>query len=167
MAQEFRYMVRMAGKDLDGKKPVRLALSGINGVGDPFANAVIRVLNLDQSKQIGMFSDDEIKRIEEVIHDPFKFNIPVWMVNRRKEWVTGKDTHLVSADLEFSQSRDVDRLKEIRARKGLRHAFGLKVRGQSTKSRGRTGKTVGVSRKKAMEAKKGGAAAEGKKEEKK
>ena len=159
-------MVRLSGKDLDGKKPIRLALAGVVGVGDPFANAIIRVLNLDQKKAIGMFSDEEIKKVEEVIHNPFKFNIPVWMVNRRKDWTTGKDTHLVSAELEFAQTRDVERLKEIRARRGLRHAFGLKVRGQSTKSRGRTGKTVGVSKKKAMEAKKGPAGAEGKKEEK-
>jgi small subunit ribosomal protein S13 len=39
-------------------------------------------------------------------------------------------------------------LKKIRAYRGLRHERGLKVRGQRTKSTGRRGSTVGVSRKK-------------------
>lgn len=154
MAEEIRYLVRISGRDLDGKKPLRIALAGVKGVGDSFANAIIQVLNFDPKKQIGFFSEEEIKKVEEVLHDPFKFNIPVWMVDRRKEWATGKDLHLVSSELEFAQTKDIDRLKGMRARRGMRHAFGLKVRGQSTKSRGRTGKTVGVSKKKMMEAKK-------------
>ena len=39
--------------------------------------------------------------------------------------------------------------KKIKLHKGLRHYFGLKVRGQHTNSTGRRGKTVGVSRTKA------------------
>jgi small subunit ribosomal protein S13 len=153
MAEEIRYMVRIAGKDLDGKKPVRHAIKGVKGVGSSLANTIVKVLNLDPNKQIGAFSESDIKRIEEFLQDPFKFKVPDWLVNRRKDWATGKDMHLVSADLEFTQNRDVDRLKAIRARKGMRHALGLKVRGQRTKSTGRRGKTVGVSRSKAKKTK--------------
>ena len=35
-----------------------------------------------------------------------------------------------------------------RAHRGIRHYFGLTVRGQHTKTTGRRGKTVGVARKK-------------------
>ncbi len=43
---------------------------------------------------------------------------------------------------------DLERLKKIRNHRGLRHYWGLRVRGQHTKTTGRRGKTVGVSKKK-------------------
>jgi small subunit ribosomal protein S13 len=148
MAEEIRYMVRMAGKDLDGKKPVRHALVRVNGVGPSMANAIVRVLNLDPNKQIGTLPDSDIKKIEDFLQNPLKFNIPGWIINRKKDWVTGKDMHLVSAELEFANRKDVDRLKLIKSRRGMRHAMGLKLRGQRTKSTGRKGRSMGVRRKK-------------------
>lgn len=43
---------------------------------------------------------------------------------------------------------DLERLKKIRAHRGLRHYWGVRVRGQHTKTTGRRGRTVGVSKKK-------------------
>jgi small subunit ribosomal protein S18e len=43
---------------------------------------------------------------------------------------------------------DLERMKKCKLHKGLRHYFGLRVRGQHTCSTGRRGKTVGVSKKK-------------------
>jgi small subunit ribosomal protein S18e len=43
---------------------------------------------------------------------------------------------------------DLERLKKIRNHRGLRHYWGLRVRGQHTKTTGRAGKTVGVAMKK-------------------
>ena len=43
---------------------------------------------------------------------------------------------------------DLERMKKMKLHKGLRHYFGLKVRGQHSCSTGRRGKTVGVSKKK-------------------
>lgn len=43
---------------------------------------------------------------------------------------------------------DLERMKKSRNHRGLRHFWGLKVRGQRTKSTGRTGKTLGVTKKK-------------------
>jgi small subunit ribosomal protein S18e len=43
---------------------------------------------------------------------------------------------------------DLERMKKMKLHKGLRHYFGLRVRGQHTCSTGRRGKTVGVSKKK-------------------
>ncbi|TLX95508.1 MAG: 30S ribosomal protein S13, partial [Thaumarchaeota archaeon] len=53
-----------------------------------------------------------------------------------------------------------------RSWKGIRHALGLKVRGQRTRTTGRKGRTVGV-RKAALVAAAKQAAGEAKKEEKK
>ena len=38
-------------------------------------------------------------------------------------------------------------MKKIRTHRGLRHYWGLKVRGQRTKTTGRRGATVGVTKK--------------------
>ena len=51
-------------------------------------------------------------------------------------------------DLEVSLKDDINRMKMIRSYKGVRHETGQKVRGQRTKSTGRTGATVGVKKKK-------------------
>jgi small subunit ribosomal protein S18e len=55
---------------------------------------------------------------------------------------------LVSNNLDTKLREDIERLKKIRAHRGLRHFWGLKVRGQKTKSTGRTGRTLGVTKKK-------------------
>ena len=43
-------------------------------------------------------------------------------------------------------------MKDIRSWKGIRHSIGLKVRGQRTRTTGRSGKAVGVKKKVLMEA---------------
>jgi small subunit ribosomal protein S18e len=43
---------------------------------------------------------------------------------------------------------DLERMKKVRAHRGVRHMLGLRVRGQHTCTTGRGGKTMGVSRKK-------------------
>lgn len=43
---------------------------------------------------------------------------------------------------------DLEMLKKMRCHKGLRHHWDICVRGQHTKTTGRRGRTVGVSKKK-------------------
>jgi small subunit ribosomal protein S13 len=82
------------------------------------------------------------------------------MFNRRKDSDTGKDVHLLAADLVLKTKTDIDQAKEIRSWRGYRHAYGLKVRGQRTKTTGRAGKALGV-KKKTLLQKPGAPAAEG------
>jgi len=60
------------------------------------------------------------------------------------------DIHLqvLSTNLESKYRDDFERMKKIRLHRGLRHYWGLRVRGQHTKTTGRKGRTVGVSKKK-------------------
>ena len=51
-----------------------------------------------------------------------------------------------NAYLVLRNKDDIDLMRETRSWKGERHARGLKVRGQHTKTTGRTGRSVGVSR---------------------
>jgi len=143
---EFRHIVRVATTELKGKMPVKLALTKIKGVGPMMASATIEILNLDANKKIGEFEDAEINKLETFLEN-IK-DIPEWLMNRKKDPVTGKTHHLISTDLKLSLKHDTDFIKKIKCYRGMRHAFGLKVRGQRTKSTGRRGKTVGVHRKK-------------------
>ncbi len=56
--------------------------------------------------------------------------------------------HLVGAELLYYVRRDIEREKKIRSWRGIRHALGLKVRGQRTATTGRLGMTIGVHRRK-------------------
>jgi ribosomal protein uS4 len=55
---------------------------------------------------------------------------------------------LLGPDVVLSKDEDVNLMRKIRCYRGIRHETGQKVRGQRTKSTGRTGTTVGVKRKK-------------------
>jgi small subunit ribosomal protein S13 len=74
--------------------------------------------------------------------------LPVWMQNRRKDIATGQDKHVMAMDLTMIGREDLDLMKKMRSYKGIRHERGLRVRGQRTRSTGRTGAIVGVSRRK-------------------
>jgi small subunit ribosomal protein S13 len=73
------------------------------------------------------------------------------MLNRQKDLVTGEDLHLVGTDLIDSLRVDIEREKKTRSWRGIRHYLGLPVRGQRTKTSGRKGATIGVTRKKRMQ----------------
>lgn len=83
-----------------------------------------------------------------VIQHPRQYRIPLWFLNRRKDFKDGKNSQLYSTSLDTKLREDLERLKKIKAHRGVRHIWGLRVRGQHTKTTGRRGRTVGVSRKK-------------------
>lgn len=146
--EKFRHIVRLMDTDLDGFKKVPYALRRIRGVGVTLGLAIARGIGVDPNRRIGELSDEELKKIETALKDPSKFNIPSWMFNRRKDLETGRDMHLIGPDLELRIKQDIDFMKGIRSWRGWRHSLGLKVRGQKTRTTGRTGRTVGVQRKK-------------------
>ncbi len=144
--------MRVIGTDLDGSKKVAYGISKIRGVGRNFAHAVVRASKVNPEARIGTLSEGEISRIEEAIRDPAKHGVPSRLLNRRKDLETGRDTHLVGPDLALRIKADVEFMKDIRTWKGIRHSLGLKVRGQRTRTTGRSGKAVGVKKKVLMEA---------------
>jgi small subunit ribosomal protein S13 len=146
-SKEFKQIVRIGGADIIGTKPVFHALRRIKGVSYSFSNAICISLDLDKKKRIGDLSDENLKKVEDILNNPSKYNIPSWMLNRRKDYDDGVDKHLISTDIRFRKDSDIKRLKTIRAYRGMRHALGLPVRGQSTKAHFRTGGSVGVKKK--------------------
>jgi len=154
MPKEIRGIIRIAGTDIKGDAQLFTSLQKIRGVGGTLASAVCRVHNFDRNRKIGTLTDSEIKKIEETLKNPTKFGIPSWIVNRRKDPERGEDRHLVGSDLTFTQQQDIKEMIKIKSYKGVRHMFGLPVRGQRTRSSFRKGRTVGVVRKKKMPEKK-------------
>lgn len=163
-SKEFRHIIRLMNTDLDGSKKLVYGLAKIRGIGINFSHAITKAAGLRPDARIGQLSDEEVDRIAEVVTDPLKFGIPSRLVNRRKDRETGRDTHLVGADLVLREKADIDFMKDLRTWKGVRHSLGLKVRGQRTKTTGRSGKAVGVKKKAAIAALRAARAEKGEKE---
>ena len=143
-ASEFRHLVRISGRDLDGGKKLIVALSDLKGVGYNFAQAVVRGAGIDPKMRFGQLSESQVKDIERILMDTSTLNVPQWAFNRKRDPESGETKQLVGTDLDLALKSDLDRERNIQSWKGVRHSLGLKVRGQRTRTTGRKGKTVGV-----------------------
>ncbi len=112
------------------------------------ANAIFVVSKMDHGTLVGDLSDEQIEKLNEVIKNPLKFNIPLWMLNRRADPETGDDMHLLTTDLDFVKANDIKLMQKIKCYKGIRHHFRLPLRGQRTKSNFRRNKVKASSLKK-------------------
>jgi small subunit ribosomal protein S13 len=152
--QEFRGIVRISGSDMKGERNLYVSLQRIKGVGANLANAICKIGGFDRNKKVGTLTNEDIKKIEEILKDPAKAGIPKFMFNRKRDPITGKNVHLTGPDYPFRQKEDIKAMIRKKSYKGVRHMYGLPVRGQRTKSSFRKGTTVGVVRKKNQPAKK-------------
>ncbi|MEM2202279.1 MAG: 30S ribosomal protein S13 [Candidatus Bathyarchaeia archaeon] len=146
-AREFRHILRITDTDIDGTLKAPYALRKIKGISLNLANVILKKAGINPNIRAGFLTEAEVEKIEEIIKEPTKFGLPGWLLNRRKDLETGKDMHLISADLILRTKMDIEKMKELKSWRGYRHAYGLKVRGQRTRTTGRTGKTVGVKKK--------------------
>jgi small subunit ribosomal protein S13 len=146
--EEIKYFVRIRNTDLDGTKAVHIALTGIKGIGSHTSRTISSLADVDPHAVLGKLDDESVARISTVV-ESYISQVPTWMVNRPKDVYTGEARHLLGTDLTLTLEDDVNRMRKIRSYRGIRHETGQKVRGQRTKSTGRTGTTVGVKRKKA------------------
>jgi small subunit ribosomal protein S13 len=152
--EEFKYIVRIMDADLDGNRTVADSLCGIKGIGRRVARSIVTSAGVDKNAKMGKLSDDEIELLKGMITGAEK-RLPQWMLNRRKDLITGEDKHIMGSDLMLKFREDINLLRKTRSYRGIRHERGLKVRGQRTKSTGRRGLVVGVIRKKQLAAKTG------------
>jgi len=152
LSKEFRHIVRITETDLAGTEKVAFALSRIKGLGVNLAYAILRKAGINPETRIGNLNETDIERIEEIIRNPDKYALPTWMFNRRKDFETGQSLHIIGSDLVLRQKLDIDQMKTIKSWRGYRHSYGLKVRGQRTKTTGRSGKAMGVKKKALIQA---------------
>ena len=111
-------MARIAGVDLPGRKHVVIALQYIYGVGPSRANSICAMTGITPSKRAEELTDDEIKKVREVLDSQFK----------------------VEGDLRREIAIHIKRLMDLGCYRGLRHWKGLPVRGQRTHTNARTRK---------------------------
>jgi len=143
-SQEYRHIVRIAGKDVPGAKKMIIGVSQVRGIGYNFAKAILDVLKIDQNSNIGFLTESQVEEIEKVMKNPSSINVPSWFLNRRKDMDSGENLHLITSDIEFNVRNDIEREKNTNSWRGFRHTYGLKVRGQRTRTTGRKGGAVGV-----------------------
>merc|ERR1712048_624111 len=143
----FQHILRLHNTNIDGLVKIPFALCKITGVGKRFANVVCKMATVDFEKRAGELTEDEQQRILAVMANPRQFKIPDWFLNRQKDHKDGKFKHIVSNNVYSTLREDIERMKKIRLHRGLRHYWGVSVRGQHTKTTGRRGRVVGVAKK--------------------
>ncbi|MGC9099322.1 MAG: 30S ribosomal protein S13 [Candidatus Micrarchaeia archaeon] len=159
-------IVRIAGRDINGNFKIAKALMQVKGIGSTMAQAIANVamarFGIGPSTKIGSLPEEKVSSLESIMKNPEKFGIPRYLLNRRSDRETGVDMHLIGSDLTVKVRQDIDNDIKLQTWRGFRHQYGQKVRGQKTRSTGRTGATVGVTKKAAQQAAK--ATEQGKKE---
>ena len=140
---DLRYFVRIGQTDLDGTKSVERSLTGMNGIGRRAARIIAEKADVDRTATFGLLEDDEIDRVVDAV-EGFADEVPDWMVNHRNTYYGGENVHETGNDLSMSRRQSINRMQMIRSYKGVRHERGQKVRGQRTRSTGRTEGTIGV-----------------------
>lgn len=111
-------MARISGVDLPREKRVEIGLTYIYGIGRTSSARILKEANVDPDTRVRDLTDDEVKRICEVINE----------------------TQVVEGDLRREIALNIKRLQEIGCYRGIRHRKGLPVRGQKTKTNARTRK---------------------------
>lgn len=123
-------MARIAGVDIPRNKRVEIALTYIFGIGPTSAKQIVAKTNVDPDTRVNNLTEDEVNRIRETVDREYT----------------------VEGDLRRQVSLNIKRLIEIKCYRGIRHARGLPVHGQRTRTNARTRRgprrTVGVRRKK-------------------
>ena len=111
-------MARIAGVDLPKNKRGEIGLTYIFGIGPATARYILDKNNIDRSKKVNEWNDDELNAIRSVITEELK----------------------VEGQLRSEVQMSIKRLLDIACYRGLRHRKGLPVRGQRTKTNSRTRK---------------------------
>jgi small subunit ribosomal protein S13 len=71
MAQEddIKYFVRVGTTDLDGTKSVRVALTGIKGVGRHTSSVLTRMAKVDEYAQLGRIDEASVDRLRVAVEE--------------------------------------------------------------------------------------------------
>jgi small subunit ribosomal protein S13 len=123
-------MPRIAGVNIPENKRIEIALTYIYGVGRSLSKKILAETKIDINKQAKDLTPKEVNDLKDYIEKNFK----------------------IEGDLRRQIMINIKRLKDVGSWRGLRHAKGLPVRGQRTKTNNRTvrgniRKTIGSGRK--------------------
>jgi small subunit ribosomal protein S18e len=146
--ENFQHILRVLNTNLAGEQNIMYSLTSIKGVGRRYSDICLKKAEVDKRKRAGELTEEEVRRVINIMQNPLQYKIPKWFLNRQKDVKTGTYSQCVANDLNNKLREDLERMKKMRLHRGIRHYWGVRVRGQHTKTTGRGGKTVGVAKKK-------------------
>ncbi|MDC7242452.1 MAG: 30S ribosomal protein S13 [Sphaerochaetaceae bacterium] len=113
-------MVRLIGVDLPKEKKIKYALTSIYGVGLSRADEILKKSDLLDADAAGLrikdLSDEDVSNLRKIVESEYR----------------------LESDLVRLNQLNIKRLMENGCIKGRRHRVGLPVRGQRTRTNGRT-----------------------------
>uniref|UniRef100_A0A2K6UGR8 Small ribosomal subunit protein uS13 n=1 Tax=Saimiri boliviensis boliviensis TaxID=39432 RepID=A0A2K6UGR8_SAIBB len=132
--EKFQQILRVLNTNIDGWRKIAFAIPAVKGVGRRYAHVVLRKADTDLTKRAGELTEDEVERAITIMRNP----------RQQKDVKDGKYSQVLANDLDNKLFEDPERLKKIQVHRGLCHFWDLR----HTKTTGRRGPTVGVSKKK-------------------
>jgi small subunit ribosomal protein S13 len=111
-------MARISGVDIPDHKRGEIGLTYIFGIGKSSARSILEQADIDPSKKVSEWNDEESNQIRQIISENYK----------------------VEGVLKSEVQLNIKRLMDIGCYLGLRHRKGLPLRGQHTKNNSRTRK---------------------------
>jgi len=109
-------MPRVAGVNIPDNKNINISLTYIYGIGRSLSENILSQSGIDPEIDAGKLSADQLNKLRKLI----------------------EGTHKVEGELRRELQMNIKRLKDIGSYRGVRHAKGLPVRGQQTRTNGRT-----------------------------
>lgn len=109
-------MPRIIGVNIPEDKRAEVALTYLKGIGLALSKEILAELGIDGNRRAKELTTEELGKIQKLIEKKYK----------------------VEGELGRIIMMNIKRLKEIGCYRGLRHAKGLPVRGQRTKTNNRT-----------------------------
>ncbi len=111
-------MPRLLGVDIPNDKATVISLTYIYGVGPKVARELCYKTGLDPERKARDLADDELSRLAALMERDYT----------------------VEGPLRRQTQQNVNRLRDIKCYRGIRHRVGLPVRGQRTRTNARTRK---------------------------
>ena len=109
-------MPRIAGVNIPENKRIEISLTYIFGIGNSLSKKVLAQAKIDPNTRTEKLTAQESNTLRSLIDGSFK----------------------VEGELKREVQMNIKRLKDISSYRGIRHAKGLPVRGQQTRTNGRT-----------------------------
>ena len=111
-------MARISGVDLPANKSILIGLTYIYGIGLAKSKLILKAIDINPKTKTNQLNEEQILKIRNEL----------------------SENYLVEGELRSQVGRNIKRLVDIGAYRGLRHKRGLPVNGQNTKNNSRTRK---------------------------
>jgi small subunit ribosomal protein S13 len=111
-------MPRLLGVDIPNDKPTLVSLTYLYGVGRKTARELCHNAGVDPQRKARELADDELSRLAVLLERDYT----------------------VEGPLRRQLQQNINRLRDIKCYRGVRHRLGLPVRGQRTRTNARTRK---------------------------